>query len=1099
MSGDQPGRGRGGGRGGGRGRGRGDQSVPFHPRGGGGGGDGYRGRGRGDQSGSFHPRGGGPGRGGFDGGRGRGGGPGRGGFDAGRGRGGGRGAPIPVEVFRQDAPASINRDVERIENQSLVEAKKAKLVNANPQRPGYGVKGKEVLLYANYFQLQTKKDIEFYRYNIGIAADAKGKAPGGKKANRIIQLFLHKYFPAEAHDIATDYRSTMISRSKLVLKEQKAEEETEKGKEKQETGEKQEGEKGEEDSYIVHYMAEDEETPSPKAPSYRIVVLPTGSLTLSELVNHLTSTQAGLMLGSQEEIIQALNIVLGHYPKSEPSTVTIAQRRHFSLVSSQDDQMSLGGGLQVIRGFFMSARAATARVLLNVQVKNMAFYEEKPLNLVMNDYMHSNGPNLRRLARFLKKVSVDVTHITRKNSKGQRIARIKMIQDFATKDDGHKMAHRPIMSMPFGAGAKDVQFFLEQGPGTPGQSAPAAGGGGKKGKKAPKAGPAPAGRYVTVFDFFKETYNITLQDLSCPVINVATKENPVYLPAEVCIVRPGQPARAKLSGPQTQQMIKFAVRRPINNARSVVTSGRQLLGFDPTNPTLDAFGIGVPPGLMTVPGRVLPVPQIRYGGKDPAVPRFGSWNMQSVKFAAAAKLTSWTWLLIAPQGARNAFHSKDEFDAKIREFQYQLNQLGLTVSNPMPGTRINAAPQNIEAEIDLKISQMTAAMVLVIIPDGDNAVIYNRVKYACDVKHGLLNVCVRDYKFSKANAQYMANVGLKFNLKLGGRNHAVDRAKLGLVAEKKTMVVGIDVTHPSPGSADGAPSVAGVVASVDEHLAQWPADLRVQKGRQERVADLGDMVAGRLALWRRRNNNHLPENLLIFRDGVSEGQHNMVVDEEIADIRAACARVYPAPPSGASSSSSAAAAAARPRITVIIVGKRHHTRFYSTRLEDADRSGNPVNGTVVDRGVTDARRWDFFLQAHTALQGTARPAHYHVVYDQLFRDPKVNKPSPMLPTGADSLEDLTHNLCYLFGRATKAVSVCPPAYYADLVCERARCYLSGLYDPATPDATSVAGTSTTTTSQQKKQQQQQEEEEQTNRSRSLIAIHPRVRDSMFYV
>lgn len=32
-------------------------------------------------------------------------------------------------------------------------------------------------------------------------------------------------------------------------------------------------------------------------------------------------------------------------------------------------------------------------------------------------------------------------------------------------------------------------------------------------------------------------------------------------------------------------------------------------------------------------------------------------------------------------------------------------------------------------------------------------------------------------------------------------------------------------------------------------------------------------------------------------------------------------------------------------------------------------------------------------------------------------------------------------MCYLFNRATKAVSICPPAYYADLLCERGRSYL----------------------------------------------------------
>jgi len=64
--------------------------------------------------------------------------------------------------------------------------------------------------------------------------------------------------------------------------------------------------------------------------------------------------------------------------------------------------------------------------------------------------------------------------------------------------------------------------------------------------------------------------------------------------------------------------------------------------------------------------------------------------------------------------------------------------------------------------------------------------------------------------------------------------------------------------------------------------------------------------------------------------------------------------------------------ASKPRMTIIIVGKRHNTRFYATKKEEVDRSGNPQNGTVVGRGVTEA---------HTAIQGTARPAHYYIVYD----------------------------------------------------------------------------------------------------------------------
>ena len=53
------------------------------------------------------------------------------------------------------------------------------------------------------------------------------------------------------------------------------------------------------------------------------------------------------------------------------------------------------------------------------------------------------------------------------------------------------------------------------------------------------------------------------------------------------------------------------------------------------------------------------------------------------------------------------------------------------------------------------------------------------------------------------------------------------------LTKKKTMMVGIDVTHPGPGSRDGTPSIAAVVASVDDSFVQFPASLRIQESKKE--------------------------------------------------------------------------------------------------------------------------------------------------------------------------------------------------------------------------------------------------------------------------
>lgn len=73
--------------------------------------------------------------------------------------------------------------------------------------------------------------------------------------------------------------------------------------------------------------------------------------------------------------------------------------------------------------------------------------------------------------------------------------------------------------------------------------------------------------------------------------------------------------------------------------------------------------------------------------------------------------------------------------------------------------------------------------------------------------------------------------------------------------------------------------------------------------------------------------------------------------------------------------------------------------------------------------------FDFYLQAHAGLQGTVKATHYTVVYDE-------NNLT------ADEIQQGTHDASYLYARATKAVSLIPAAYYADLACERGRCYLN---------------------------------------------------------
>ncbi|PWY89283.1 Piwi-domain-containing protein [Aspergillus heteromorphus CBS 117.55] len=992
---------------------------------------------------------GGSDRGGFDGGRGRGGfdgGRGRGGFDGGRGgRGGGRGGRGGFEapsVYSPKGPlAPPSAQVEKTENAVAAALTKKQQKSADwPERPGFGTQGRPVTLFANYFELKSAST-QLYRYNVDIHADSAGKKPTGKKARQVVRLLLEEHLLSLKDSIVTDYMSTLISSVKLPEDER---------------------------DYDVRYRNEDEDEYPENPTVYRVKYQFTGTLNSGDLLNYLTSSNAAAMFASKADVLQAMNIILGFQPKSDMTIASVGANKHFAMCGGAEEKYNLGNGLEALRGFFVSVRAATARLLVNVQVKYAACYQEGPLGNVIAAY---DARDVHQLRKFLRNLRVSVTHIQKKNKKGQVIPRIKRISGLATPRDGASLQNPPRVAR-HGAGPRDVQFFLD----APGQQPSSAQQSKRSGKKPAKAGPAPAGKYISVADFFRQNYNLNV-DASLPVVNVGTSENPSYLPVEVCVVQPGQQANTKLTPNQTRNMLNFAVRSPTHNAESIVNQGTNVLSLGaPANPTLVKFGIQTDPRLVTVPGRVLAPPNVLY--KDVGKPNQksikplgGSWNMKSIRFSTSSNLSSWAWILLDFERGRRAFNSPDELSNCLRNFTAKLNEIGVVAQMPKGGERVVLdRSQSPETQIEKAVAKLMAvhkpSLILTILPAIDTE-LYNSIKRVCDLQHGVRNVNVLGEKFAKSQDQYFANVGLKFNLKLGGINQILDPKELPLIGQNKTMLVGIDVTHPSPGSSSAAPSVAGMVASVDSSLGQWPAELRIQTARQEMVNDLDTMLKAHLNRWARAHKSAYPENIIVYRDGVSEGQYDLVVQQELTLLKEACKETYPAPDT----------AKGLPRISIVVVGKRHHTRFYPSKLEDADRSGNPHNGTVVDRGVTEARNWEFYLQAHTALKGTARPAHYFTVWDEIFCREKAKFPHQ---NAADILEGLTYHVCFLFGRATKAVSICPPAYYADLVCTRARCYLSHVFDQETPTGSVVTG-------------------HEPSLGNTDVKIHPNVRDTMFYI
>uniref|UniRef100_A0A8C7ZE26 Argonaute RISC catalytic component 3b n=1 Tax=Oryzias sinensis TaxID=183150 RepID=A0A8C7ZE26_9TELE len=277
---------------------------------------------------------------------------------------------------------------------------------------------------------------------------------------------------------------------------------------------------------------------------------------------------------------------------------------------------------------------------------------------------------------------------------------------------------------------------------------------------------------------------------------------------------------------------------------------------------------------------------------------------------------------------------------------------------------------------------------------------------------GMATQCVQMKNVVKTSPQTLSNLCLKINVKLGGINNILVPQQRPSVFQQPIIFLGADVTHPPAG--DGKkPSIAAVVGSMDAHPSRYCATVRIQKPRQEIIQDLASMVR-ELLIQFYKSTRYKPTRIIFYRDGVSEGQFRQVLYYELLAIREACISLEKE---------------YQPGITFIVVQKRHHTRlFCADRNERVGRSGNIPAGTTVDTDITHPYEFDFYLCSHAGIQGTSRPSHYHILWDDNCFT-------------ADEFQLLTYQLCHTYVRCTRSVSIPAPAYYAHLVAFRARYHL----------------------------------------------------------
>ncbi|XP_047548226.1 piwi-like protein 4 isoform X3 [Lutra lutra] len=457
------------------------------------------------------------------------------------------------------------------------------------------------------------------------------------------------------------------------------------------------------------------------------------------------------------------------------------------------------------------------------------------------------------------------------------------------------------------------------------------------------------GTEVTYVDYYKQQYDITLSDLNQPVLvsllkskrNDSTEARVAHLIPELCF----------LTGLTRQATSDFQLMKAVAGETRLSPMGRQQrlarLADDIQRNKAARFELeswGLHFGCqMSLTGRVLPSEKILMQDHvcQPGSAAEWSKDMRNCKILSAQSLNK--WLIICS--------NRDE---KVTEdFLHCLRRVGSSMGFNVDYPKIIKVQENPAAFLSALQRHVdpNVQLVMCILPS-------NQKSYYDSIKKYLSSVCPVPSQCALTrtlNKQGMVmsiatKIAMQMACKLGGELWAVE---------------------------------------IPVVLSLYPPE------NDDRCCRLLERALNR---WHRHNRG-LPARVVVYRDGVGDGQLQTLLEYEVPQLLSSVTE--------ASSNTSA-------KLSVIVVRKKCTPRFFTEMNRSVQ---NPPLGTVVDSEATRPEWYDFYLISQAASQGTVTPTHYNVIYDDNGLKP-------------DHMQRLTFKLCHLYYNWPGLISIPAPCQYA---------------------------------------------------------------------
>ena len=511
---------------------------------------------------------------------------------------------------------------------------------------------------------------------------------------------------------------------------------------------------------------------------------------------------------------------------------------------------------------------------------------------------------------------------------------------------------------------------------------------------------------VTVYDYYKAQYSITIKDKNQPLLIVErkikakgkknkdnkenqndTKENKdnsaIYLVPEL-VFATGIDMSGKDNNNRSRSIMARTKMDPnqkieeVGKIRNLMinTEGKNYKGKDgniytskSANEISREWGITLGDNLV-IKGRILPQPKLKFGKNNIVTPNNGNFRSGNIYNGMNISQNNFAYVYdikdkLDVRRSLNSLFDKGRMKGMDIKFDRNLQGIhAVSLSQYSNWDHIKPQLKNIE------INKTQLNMVIVFLTPALE-------RFYSQLKDFFINSCQLPTQFviskklqdQKRAGSIMFNIVEQINVKMGGINFYIDfKGEKILKQNKIYLILGLECKQAK------GELIYTMTSTINSNLNKTITSFKKCKNtKEDKEKALKELIERALNGMRLTNVPHPPDFIIMYRQGGNYIQNKKMAENEVPIIKEYL---------DTKKKENTSFAKYNPKFIYVCCNLKGDLKFFQKNNNNGKGPlSNPQSGLVVDSEITQKDKYEFYIQPQFVNQGTATPCHYQVLYE----------------------------------------------------------------------------------------------------------------------